>query len=318
MAACALLFDSRILACMNEKAVHMNDSTAPYDAIFFDMDGTLLPLEVRDFLVPYYELLAIAAKRARFDAQLLQEGVNAGIMRMYDHPTDHTNEAAFWDAFFGVYFCDTDPTDIEKRAMYAFLDDFYAHDFDKAGEAAVPHPAARRVLETLSAKGYPLYLTTMPMFPLSAIEWRMKWADAPIEVFERVTTFDNSTSVKPHLDYYRENIALADVPADRILMVGNNTMDDLVCMNLGMDAYLVTDYLINVNDFDIDTVKHGTLEEFAQWAETLPACTNDHARSWRDRADSLRGGNASPESASAAKDTIADAIQPSGDSYGAL
>lgn len=265
-------------------------SQAPYDVIFFDMDGTLLPLEVRDFLVPYYELLQVACAREGYDPKTFRDAVNAGIFSMYDHPCDETNEASFWRAFYRSLFNGDEPSDVQKERLFAFFDNFYRNEFQHAGKAAVPNPAAQRSLDTLAQKGYPLYLTTMPMFPQSAIEWRMKWAACDIGLFDRVTTFDNSTAVKPDLVYYRENLALADVPPERVLMVGNNTEDDLAALKLGMDAYLVTDYLINPNGFDIETVKHGSLEEFAHWVQGLATCESTHALGWRARADELRIG----------------------------
>ena len=61
-------------------------------------------------------------------------------------------------------------------------------------------------------------------------------------------------------------------------MVGNNTVEDLGIQALGADAFLVTDHLLDPTDggFDLATVKHGTMEEFAAWAEALPACA-EHA-----------------------------------------
>ena len=266
------------------------ENVLAYDAIFFDMDGTLLPLEVRDFLGPYYELLQAASVRAGFDAVRMRDAVNQGIFVMYEHPEGETNESAFWRVFYDTYFEGRAPSAKEQERMTAFMQDFYLHDFAQAGQAAVPNPAAARATEALARKGYPLYLTTMPMFPHSAIEWRMKWAACDIGLFSRVTTFDNSTAVKPSLVYYWENLALAGVPAERILMVGNNTEDDMAARLVGMDVYLVTDYLINPNDFDVNSVKHGSLEEFAAWAEGLPECTSTTALGWRDRADALRAG----------------------------
>lgn len=266
-------------------------NNAPYDVIFFDMDGTLLPLEVRDFLLPYYDLLEAAAKREGLDPVLLRDAVNDGIFSMYTHPETETNEAAFWRVFYNKFFKGQLPTAAQQAEIVDFLDRFYQDDFQYAGKTAIPKPAASKAITTLAEKGYPLYLVTMPMFPLAAIEWRMKWAACDISLFDRVTTFDNSTAVKPNLIYYRENLELAGVPAERILMVGNNTEDDLAALQVGMDAYLITDYLINQNNFDIETVKHGSIDDFAQWVEGLPACTSTTALSWRSRADELRIGN---------------------------
>ena len=45
-------------------------------------------------------------------------------------------------------------------------------------------------------------------------------------------------------------------------------------MGLGCDAFLVTDHIIDPIGFDLSRVKHGTMEEFAAWVDTLPACEN--------------------------------------------
>lgn len=102
----------------------------------------------------------------------------------------------------------------------------------------------------------------------------MRWAGVDPAAFSRITCYDNSTACKPHLDYYRENLQIAQVSPSRVLMVGNNTKEDLACLETGMDAYLVTDFLINPNEFDVATVKHGSLSDFADFAESLPACTS--------------------------------------------
>ena len=52
-------------------------------------------------------------------------------------------------------------------------------------------------------------------------------------------------------------------------------MEDLAACSLGVDAFLVTDHLLDPTDgFDLASVKHGSMEEFAAWAEALPACAS--------------------------------------------
>ena len=74
-----------------------------------------------------------------------------------------------------------------------------------------------------------------------------------------------------YLSNYRQNLQIAGCAGNEVLMVGNNTHEDLAAMELGCDAYLVTDWLLDPVHFPIDTVKHGRLADFADWAETLPA-----------------------------------------------
>jgi len=241
-----------------------------YNAVFFDLDGTLLPMELDAFLGSYFAELSRAAAEYGFEAEPFSQAVGASVRAMTRHGGDRLNSDAFWaslDECLGG----------AGSAERAFFDEFYRDGFGCLGDSVVPDPAAARAVETLHAKGYPLYLTTMPLFPRAAVEWRLRWAGIDPAAFDRMTCYDNSTSTKPHLDYYRQNLAIADVPAPSVLMVGNNTREDLACLDVGMDAYLVTDYLLNPNGFDIETVRHGSMLEFAAFADELPPCLNRHA-----------------------------------------
>ena len=231
----------------------------------------------------------MAATRAGFDAEGFIDALNAGMLAMGDHEPTCTNADAFWRVFMAQLH-PGGPTEREHNKVVRFIEDFYTHDFGRVGDGIVPNPAAAQAVNTLLDKGYPLYLCTMPMFPHVGVEWRLNWAKVDIAHFERVTTYDNSTAIKPSVTYYRENVELAGVAPERVLMVGNDTSDDLSCLELGMDAYLVTDYLINRNSYDLSTVKHGTLAEFAAWAETLPPCPSTQARGWHARATHLHLG----------------------------
>ena len=71
---------------------------------------------------------------------------------------------------------------------------------------------------------------------------------------------------------YQENIDHIGFKPEEILMVGNNTNEDLSAMKLGCDGYLVTDYLLDPIGFDIDSVKHGSLSDFLAFAQALPEC----------------------------------------------
>ena len=159
------------------------------------------------------------------------------------------------------------------------LNEFYEHDFGAIGEGVQANPACARAVAALAAKGYPLVLATMPMFPRRAVEWRLAWAGVDPAHFSRLTSFENSTSVKPKPAYYAENLAACGLAGADVLMVGNNTVEDLAACSLGADAFLVTDHLLDPTDgFDLSSVRHGAMEEFAVWAEALPPCANPALR----------------------------------------
>ncbi|WP_165061218.1 HAD family hydrolase [Adlercreutzia sp. ZJ154] len=242
-----------------------------YRAICFDLDGTLLPMDIDEFMVAYFKRIATYMGMHGMDPELFMLALKAGTKRMATHTEDHTNEQAFWDEFCQVYGIDSDA---ERKRVRQISTDFYANDFPHIGDGFQGNPAAGRVVRKLVQKGYPLVLTTMPMFPRRAIEHRLAWAGVEPGLFARITSYENSCSVKPKQTYYAENLAAMNLRGEDVLMVGNNTMEDMSFLDLGADGYLVTDYLLDPINFDLSTIKHGSMADFEAWVDTLPQCLN--------------------------------------------
>lgn len=241
------------------------EGPCPYRAVFFDLDGTLLPMELEDFLGSYFSSIASFVAAHGLDATAFSAGLHAGIEAMGSHEDARTNHDAYWDAFFR--HADARAADWSK-----LLAGYYEYDFNLIGKGVIPNPAAARAIETLFAKGYTLILTTMPMFPRRAVEHRLAWSGVDSSRFARLTSYENSTSVKPKLAYYAENLAACGLVGEDVLMVGNNTVEDVAATKLGTDVYLVTDHLLDTVNFDLSGVKHGSMDKFAAWTQTLPAC----------------------------------------------
>ena len=206
-----------------QKGDAMNDHTAavgPYRAIFFDLDGTLLPLDVDEFMRDYFAALGAYVARFGVSPEAFMAGMKAGIKNMAAHDDGRPNDEAFWEGFFA--HVDADACDWGDE-----LARFYDREFGLLGANVVPNPAAARAVETLAAKGYPLVLATMPMFPERAVRWRLEWAGIDPARFARITHFENSSSVKPKPAYFAESIAAAGLSGADVLMVGNNTVEDL-------------------------------------------------------------------------------------------
>ena len=224
-----------------------------YKAVFFDLDGTLLPIDMDAFLKNYFNDIAAFVQARGHDPKQFIDALSAGVKSMLTKQGD-LNSERFWETFTSRMGGDSS-AEYEKM-----MDEYYATHFDGLSAMATNvDPNAAYVVKTLKEKGYPLYLTTMPLFPRIAVE-------------KRITTYDNSTSTKPHTAYFRENVEAIGLAPEDILMVGNNTREDLAAMKLGLDAYLVTDWLLDPDGFDIESVKHGTLADFARFVDELPEC----------------------------------------------
>ena len=236
-------------------------------AVFFDLDGTLLPMDLDTFLATYFNALGAFVQERGFDVQAFSKGFSLGMKAMAHHDRALTNGQAFWDAFFTC-------VDGDRSIWSALIDEFYTSVFARIGDTVIPDPASLRAVETLREKGYPVVLATMPYFPMVAVNTRLAWANVPPEAFERITHYENSRTAKPSTYYYAEQLAACGLQGGDVLMVGNNTVEDLSFAELGASVFLTTNWLLNPNGMDIQTVPHGTMAQFADWAEALPACAN--------------------------------------------
>ncbi|MDO5335635.1 MAG: HAD hydrolase-like protein [Coriobacteriia bacterium] len=237
-----------------------------YKAIFFDLDGTLLPMDVEEFLKEYgIQLGKFFAAQGFDDPQGLVKKVFKCTAAMCDAHDGLTNKEAFWAAFEKL-------SGMTQEFMEPKMYEFYRGIYNEIAADLPEFPQALKVVRLLQEKGYPLYLTTMPLFPTTGVAQRLSWVGLCEDDFERMTTYSNSSFVKPSLDYYQENLSYAGLKGEDVLVVGNNTSEDLAAMELGCDAFLVTDMMIDPVGFDLSQVRHGSFDDFVAFAESLPEC----------------------------------------------
>lgn len=241
-----------------------------YRAICFDLDGTLLGMDIDDFMTSYFSRIATWGAKQGLDPHRFIEAIKCGTKAMALSDDDNINKDVFWKEFYKVY----GKENLEGIDALEIADEFYKEDFFHIGDDFASDPKVAEAIQTLKDKGYPLLLTTMPMFPLQAVKHRLGWAGVDPDSFERITTYENSKTTKPRQTYFAENLAAMGVPGKDVLMVGNNTMEDMAFLDLGADGYLVTDWLLDPIGYDLDSIKHGTFEEFLRWAKDLPGCEN--------------------------------------------
>ncbi|MBQ4282447.1 MAG: HAD family hydrolase [Lachnospira sp.] len=231
-------------------------------AVLFDLDGTLLPMNQDEFVKLYMGLMAKKMSGYGYDPELIVKAIWSGTDAMYKNNGNTTNEEVFWEEF-GKYF------DRDVRADEPVFEDFYNNEFAGAKQACGYNEKAKRLVETAKGTGCKVVLATNPIFPPVATRKRIMWAGISEDDFGFVTTYDNSHFSKPNKEYYKEIIAKLGVKPQECLMIGNDVTEDMVAKNLGMEVFLVTDYLINKEDEDISQYPNGSLEEAIEYVKTI-------------------------------------------------
>ena len=232
-------------------------------AILFDLDGTLLPMDNDYFTKYYFKYLAKAAAQWGYtDPEALVKALWIGVEAMVKNDGSQSNFDAFWDAFGAVLGKDA-KADSDK------FDSFYGGEFHLAKAATGEAPLAKEAVALAHQKAKHVILATNPIFPAAATQKRIRWAGLTPEDFELYTTYENSCYCKPNPQYYLEITKQLDVQPEECLMVGNDVSDDMVSRDLGMEVFLLTDCLINKDNVNIDQFPHGGFDQLSGFLTEL-------------------------------------------------
>ncbi len=231
--------------------------------VLFDLDGTLLPMDLDIFIKAYFGAIAKYMAPHGYEPGKLIEAIWQGTGAMVKNSGQQTNEQAFWQAVTKIY-------GDKITADQSLFDSFYITEFDKLRDVCGYDPMAAKIVHHLKEKGYRVILATNPIFPAMATQWRIRWAGLQPEDFAFYTTYENACYSKPNLDYYRSILQKFQIPADQCLMVGNDATEDMVAEQLGMKVFLLTDCLINKHGLDISRYPQGDFEALYRYADSLP------------------------------------------------
>lgn len=215
-----------------------NRRAGRFEAILLDLDGTLLDLDVEEFISAYIDLLARRFEsiidRDLFASHLFQ---STSLMVQNEDPGEK-NIKVFYDDF-----CRRIGMSLEE--IEPIVKGFYRHDFPTLNNFGREHPYARNLIDAARTKGLPLVLATNPIFPQTAIEQRLGWGGLSAGLFELITSMENMHFCKPNPDYYREIAAKIGCRPEKCLMAGNDTLEDLSASEAGMKTFLVEDHLLH-------------------------------------------------------------------------
>jgi HAD superfamily hydrolase (TIGR01549 family) len=199
-------------------------------AILFDLDGTLIDVDLDKFIPGYLNLIASSLAHLIPPKKVVRALLKTSEIIIHNDGKI-TNEEAFIKYFFPI-------EGYGWEELQPIFDNFYEKIFPELRKFTKKKPEARKVMETVINNGYKVVIATTPALPLTAIEQRLDWAEVGDFPYDLITSVENSYATKPNLLYYELIFKHLNVSAQECIMVGDEDKD-MVCAKLGSKTFLV-------------------------------------------------------------------------------
>lgn len=206
-----------------------------YQAILFDLDGTLLPMEVEAFIKLYFGALAKELAPLGLTQETLFKPFWAATKAMMGNTTGKLNADVFWETFTAL-------THLDRAQLEPICDAFYVNGFQAGRAATRDNPLAVEAVRLAREKADKVVLATNPLFPMAGQRTRLSWIDLTPEDFDLVTCYTSDRHCKPNPAYLLDICDRLALDPKQCLMIGNDDKEDMQCAAaVGMAGYLVTD-----------------------------------------------------------------------------
>lgn len=235
---------------------------AKIKTVLFDLDGTLLPMDQDVFVKSYFGFLAKLLAPHGYEPKKLIDSIWQGTKAMVTNNGEMLNADRFWQVFGEIY----GEKGLNDTPLF---EKFYREDFQKVKDVCGFNSKAGEVVKRLKDAGVNLVLATNPIFPEIATLSRIGWAGLDPKDFSFITVYENSSFCKPNRKYYQEIIEKLSLDPSSCLMVGNDVDEDMVCKDLGMKVFLLTDCLINKQNVDISVYEKGDFDKLNEYLDTV-------------------------------------------------
>jgi len=235
-----------------------------FDAILFDLDGTLLNINMDHFLKHYFKKMVEMAVKCEYrnTEKLVKQIYNSTKAMIEDRNPYTTNEEVFMTDFFKNW-C------YPPEEFKSFFDKFYEKGFPQLKQYCCPFPGVPEMMAGLFAKNFRIVIATNAVFPLTALQQRLDWARIGQFNYELITSFEVMHFCKPHIEYYREIADKIGVKPEHCLMVGNDAKEDLPAGKIGMKTFLLENNLVNGKEAVLKPTWRGELKDLFHFMKHL-------------------------------------------------
>jgi FMN phosphatase YigB (HAD superfamily) len=199
--------------------------------VLFDLDGTLLDVQVSEFLMRYFRALDEAVSPHYPGVDLVSAVLASTDVMQRPHPGSTNREVFFRD------FRERTGLDLEQE--WPVFDAFYRDVFPSLGSDYRPVPGAREAILAARASGWRVAIATQPIFPLMAIQHRLQWAGLGDLEFDAITTYEVMEACKPEMAYFAQVCDMIGCAPGDCVMVGDDAGADMPASKIGIRTFFV-------------------------------------------------------------------------------
>ncbi len=205
-----------------------------HSGILFDLDGTLLDLDVGAFLTRYFAAVDRLAHERFAGVDDLLHSILASTGTMQTDHVGRTNREVFAE-------------DLQARCgvvldhAWPIFEGFYLGVFPSLRGGAGPSEGAREVVDAALSAGFRVAVATQPIFPRIAIRQRLGWAGLGDVPFDLLTTYETMEACKPLPRYFEQTAESIGCEPAACLMVGDDALLDMPASKTGMRTFFTGD-----------------------------------------------------------------------------
>jgi FMN phosphatase YigB (HAD superfamily) len=185
--------------------------------LLLDLDDTLLETNMDAFIPAYFQALSVALA-GKVAPEIMIPALSSGTRAMM---ANMDPALTLREVFDSVFF---PRLGVDRSEIQPAIDTFYEDVFPTLGSLTKPIPDAVRLVDWAFTQGHRVIIATNPLFPLKAVQHRLRWAGLAPEKypFALVTSYETSHYTKETVAYYPEVLAQLGWPDDPAVMVGDD------------------------------------------------------------------------------------------------
>lgn len=188
-------------------------------AVFFDLDGSLLPMNEPKFVAKFAHLINVKLANKGYNYDELNQAFWDATITVYKNDGSKLNFDLFWEYLanrFGEKI-------LEEKAT---IEDYYNNEFRTVKSEFYPNPLAKEIVKFVKDNNLLCILATQPIFPLIGVLNRMDFVGLEESDFDFITNSENFRFAKMNPKYYKDLLDKFNLKGEEVIMFGNHSYED--------------------------------------------------------------------------------------------